>query len=140
MKKIVKGKAYDTKTAKEVGFYSNGGGWRDFSHIEETLYRKKNGEFFLYGEGGPMTKYAESTGQNSWSGGSRIIPLTFESARDWAEKKLDADEYEAIFGEVEEDDSKVQLCVSLKASSAEVLRRKASAAGMTVSAYIETLI
>lgn len=102
MKKIIDGKKYDTETAKRLGFYSNYGSWRDFNHFEETLYQKKTGEFFLFGEGGPLTRYAESCGDNSFSGGSRIIPLTEEKAKAWVEKNLSADEYEALFGEVEE--------------------------------------
>ena len=140
MKKIISGKVYDTKTAKEVGFYANSADRRDFSQYEETLYQKRTGEFFLHGEGGPMTKYAVSQGQNSWSGGSKIIPLNYDAAREWAEKHLDADEYEAIFGEVAEDESRTQLCLSISTSAAETIRRKAQEAGITVSAYIESLI
>lgn len=102
MKKIINGKMYDTDTAKKIGFRSNGGSWRDFSHLEETLFRKKNGEFFLFGEGGAMTKYSVSCGQNEWSGGEKIVPMTYEEASDWAERYLDADEYTAIFGDVSE--------------------------------------
>ena len=50
MKKIIKGKVYDTDTARELASWANGGNWRDFSHLEETLYRKKTGEYFLHGE------------------------------------------------------------------------------------------
>ena len=38
MVKIIKGRKYDTDTAREVGSYSNAGGWRDFGHFEETLF------------------------------------------------------------------------------------------------------
>lgn len=100
MKRIINGKKYDTDTAKAMLSYSNA--YTGFSHVCETLYRKKTGEFFLYGEGGPMTSYAKPCGDNSWSGGSRITPFTEKEARDWAERHGDADEYEAIFGEVEE--------------------------------------
>ena len=140
MKKIINGKKYDTETASEVGSWSNGGGWRDFSHFEETLYRKKTGEFFLFGEGGPMTKYAVSTGQNSWSGGERIIPLTHENARKWAEEHLDGDEYEEIFGEVTEDESKKSATFSLSISTIEHLRRKASEKGVGMSELLETIL
>ena len=102
MKQIINGRMYNTETAKEVGSYSNYGGWRDFNHYEESLYEKKTGEFFLCGTGGAMTEYAVSVGVNCWSGGSKIIPLTLEEAKVWAEKNLDADEYIEIFGEVEE--------------------------------------
>lgn len=102
MRKIINGKKYDTETAKAVGTYANGGGWRDFTHYEETLYLKKTGEFFLYGEGGPMTHYAVTIERNCWSGGEKITPLTEHEARKWAERNLPVEDYENIFGEVEE--------------------------------------
>lgn len=140
MKKIINGKLYNTDTAKQVGFWSNDGGWRDFDHMEETLYQKRTGEFFLYGEGGPRTKYAQSAGLNCWSGGSMIVPLDWDSAREWAEEKLDADEYQSIFGEIVEDESRVTVTFSLSASSLEKAKRAAAQAGLSVSAYIESLI
>ena len=100
MKKIINGKKYDTDTAKSMLSWSNDR--TDFSYCYEELYRKKTGEFFLYGHGGPMSKYTKSCGDNSWSGAEEIIPLTEAEARQWAEEHGDADEYEAIFGEVEE--------------------------------------
>ena len=102
MKKIINGKKYDTSTANEVGCWSNTCSTRDFSYCEETLYRKKTGEYFLCGSGGPMSKYSVLVDCNTTSSGSAIIPLTEAEARTWAEKHLDGDEYEEIFGEVEE--------------------------------------
>lgn len=139
MKKIINGKKYDTATAKEVGSYQKGYG-RDLSYYREDLYRKKTGEFFLCGEGGPASKYAESCGNNSWSGGCQIIPLTYEAARTWAEEHLDADEYEAIFGEVSEDDSRTAATLSLSVTALETAKRAAAKSGMNLSAYIEALI
>ena len=63
---------------------------------------KKTGEFFFYGHGGAASKYAEEYAPNNWCGGSCINPMTLEEAKEWAEKYLDADEYEAAFGKVEE--------------------------------------
>lgn len=140
MKKIINGKAYDTATAKEVASWSDGTSFRDFHHIEEKLYQKRTGEFFLFGEGGPMTKYAESAGQNQWTGGSKIIPLDWESARKWAEQNLTAEEYEAVFGEVAEDDSRTVVTLSLSVWAVEKAKRVASQAGVSLSAYIESLI
>ena len=48
-----------------------------------------------------MTKYAERVG-DGYSGGTEIIPVSEEEARDWAERHLSADKYEDIFGEVTE--------------------------------------
>ena len=140
MKKIINGKMYNTETAQELGSNSNSGDWRDFSHYCETLYRKRTGEFFLHGEGGPMTKYAESVGQNQWSGGSRIMPMSWDEAQAWAEENLSTDEYESIFGEVTEDDSRENVTLSLSVATAERARRAAAQAGITLSAYIEGLI
>lgn len=140
MKKIINGKLYDTETAKELGSWSNMADYGNFSQFTETLFRKKTGELFLYGEGGPMTKYAVAEGSNSWRGGSRIMPLSFPEAREWAEAHLDGDEYEAIFGAVAEAESRVQVCYSLSAAAVETIKRRAAELGISASAYIETLV
>lgn len=137
MKKIINGKVYDTEKAKQVASYSNAGSWRDFQHYEETLYLKKTGEYFLFGEGGPMTRYARSEGQNSWTGGERIEPLTYAAAKEWAEEHLDGDEYEAIFGEVVEEEGKEVVTWSLPSALVAKLRREAQEEGVTVGAIVE---
>lgn len=101
MKKIINGKKYDTQTAKAVGEYSNGYSYSDFNYVRETLYLKKTDEFFLYGEGGAMTRYHERVG-NCCTNGEAIIPLTRKKAMMWAEENMTAEEYEEIFGEVNE--------------------------------------
>lgn len=140
MKKIINGKLYNTDTAKELGSWENTPDVRDFSHFEETLYQKRTGEFFIYGEGGPGSRYSVSAGQNCWAGGSKIIPITWENAREWAEEHLDADDYESIFGPVAEDDSRVTVTLSLSAGALERAKRSASQAGTSLSAFIESLI
>lgn len=101
MKKIIHGKLYDTDTARLCGSdsYSNPG---DFSHWSEELYRKRTGEFFLHGAGGPLPRYSRKCGQNETCGGEEIIPMEESDAREWAEEHLTADEYIEVFGEVEE--------------------------------------
>lgn len=140
MKKIINGKVYDTDKAKELGAYSNGGGWRDFNHFEETLYQKRTGEFFLFGEGGPMTRYAEAEGQNSWSGGRRIMPMSYDEAKQWAEENLDADEYEEIFGAIDESGAKMTVTLSVDSGKWEVAKREAAKRGIGISEYIESLL
>ena len=141
MKKIINGKLYDTETAKRVGAWSNNRSSRDFSSCDEILYRKRTGEFFLHGMGGPMTKYARSCGDNSWSGGEEIIPLSAAKAREWAEEKLDADDYAEIFGMPDEgSDEKETLCIQLPTDLVARLRAGASNAGMSLTAYTETIL
>ena len=139
MKKIINQKRYDTDTAKKLGTreYSHPG---DFNWTSETLYQKRTGEFFLHGEGGAASKYAEAVGQNSWSGGERIMPLSFEDARKWAEENLEADEYEAIFGEVSEDGAKKTIGLSLPESVVEKLRTEAGKSGQTMSDIVAGLV
>lgn len=142
MKKIINGKTYSTDTAKAVGEYTNGIGSRDFSRFDECLYRKKTGEYFLYGEGGPMTRYAVASGSNSWSGGSRIMPMSYDEAKDWAEKHLTPEEFEAEFGEVDEgpDDGKRVVSIYVNATKWDAAKREAARRGIGISEYIESLI
>lgn len=100
MKMIINGKKYDTETAKMVGSYDNGY-YGDYRYEEEELYLKKTGEFFLYGYGGALSKYASYYGDMR-SEGRDITPLTLEEAKKWAMKHMDGDEYEEAFGPVEE--------------------------------------
>ena len=136
MKKIISGKLYDTDTAREVGSIYHGDGPRDFRHYSEKLYRKRTGEYFLHGEGGPMSRYAESVGKNQWSGGEKIIPLDYKAATEWAEENLDADEYQAEFGEVSEEGERVTLSISVDAAVADRIRKAAAEAGTSISALI----
>lgn len=99
---IIRGKKYDTDTARCLGStsYGNPG---DFHYTSEELYVKKTGEFFLYGEGGPLSPYVHQKGTNDYTtGGSAIIPLSLDRAKDWAKKNLSAETYIEIFGDVEE--------------------------------------
>ena len=135
MKKIINNKVYSTETAKLLGTWSNAYGVRDFNYCSEELYRKKNGEFFLYGEGNALSKYAQKY-VDGMGYGEKIIPLTYEQAQSWAEEKLDADEYEKIFGEITEDEELSHIHISLPADQAAIIKRNAQQEGLTVSAYI----
>ena len=140
MKKIIDGRRYDTDRAKKLASASSPEGRSDFHWWEETLYRKSTGEFFLHGEGGPASKYAEACGQNQWSGGARIMPVSLEEAQKWAEEHLDGDEYEEIFGAVEESDSKRTVTFSLTESTIEKIARIAQEQSITKSEVIEQLL
>lgn len=140
MKKIINGKVYDTETAKRVAVYYASCGRSDFHYYEEELYRKKTGEFFLYGEGNAASPYSRRCGQNEWCGGEKIVPLTFKEAQEWAEKHLDGDEYCAIFGEPDESGESVTLGIQVSAAAAAKLKREAAKNGITQSAQLEQWI
>ena len=102
MKKIINGKRYDTETAAKLAIDYSEKSKTDFSYWQETLYQKKTGEYFLHGEGGPMTKYSVWIGENTFCGGEKIIPLTLDQARAWGENHMTVDEYTDIFGQITE--------------------------------------
>ena len=85
MRAVINGQRYDTDTAAEISAdsYGNRG---DFSHWRESLYRTKNGAFFLAGSGGPLSKYARSLRLNEWTGGEGVSVLTEAEALRWCEK------------------------------------------------------
>lgn len=102
MNKIINGKKYSTDTAKAIGNGGNDFPTSDFHYLSETLYKKYTGEYFLYGEGGPMTIYARCVGDNSYGYGKNITPLSAKEARQWAEENLSYNDYVKEFGEPEE--------------------------------------
>lgn len=102
MNKVINGKRYDTETAELVGEWDNGHRYGEFQYECEELYRKKTGEFFLYGSGGAMSSYAVPSGNNNWTGSSKITPISIDEAKEWVERNLDADDYEKYF-EIEEE-------------------------------------
>lgn len=84
MKQVINGLTYNTETAEKIHNEWNGLSRSDFRHCDETLYYTKKGRFFLAGNGGPMSKYAQPAG-NMTSGGSGIIPLSEAEALEWCE-------------------------------------------------------
>lgn len=92
MNKIINGKRYDTQTAQELDETNHYNGNGNLTGCT-TFYRKKTGEFFLHYWANP---------RDIWSGNSYIKPLSIEEAKEYAEEHLSGDEYEEIFGEVEE--------------------------------------
>ena len=140
MKKVIRGRLYDTETAKEIGSTCGGGeNSRDFHYWEETLYKKKTGEYFLHCFGGAMSQYGVWHG-NSGGSGEHIKPLSYEEAEDWAEKALDGDEYIAEFGDPEENGDKTLLTFSITEGAVNLLKRAAQKRDMSASALVEELI
>jgi hypothetical protein len=141
MKKHIDGRTYNTATARALGTWSNEMGTK-VTRCRETLHIKQNGEFFLHGNGGPDSKYAVSIGKGLWIAGEDIIPMDADAARAWAEHNLEAKEYEAIFGEVDEgpaDDGteKGYLTCYMSASVIAKIKRMATAAGKSPARIVE---
>ena len=82
MKKVIEGKLYDTDASLHICKLpcdtTNSG---DFAWHETSLYRSKGGRFFIAGHGGPRSQWREQVEQNSWFGGSGLLPVSQEEAR-----------------------------------------------------------
>lgn len=137
MRKVIKGKLYDTEKAAMVAEWRDGYP-SDFRYTCETLYRKRTGEYFLHGEGGPLSPYAESCGQNQWQGGETIRPLFYDEARDWLERHGTAEEYEAEFG-IPDEDAEHDLHIIVSEIAWQAISRAAASEGVAVRAVIERL-
>ena len=144
MRKIIDNRVYDTDKARQVGepWSPAGLGPSDIDWYEETLYCKRTGDYFLHGEGGPRTRYARAYGQSGWTGGERIMPLSYDEAREWAERHLSTDEYETEFGTPDEGETAVLSltvpAVTYRAIKAEAARRGCSMAELIIE-YARTL-
>lgn len=130
MKKIINSKRYDTDTAKLVA-ESKQGYIGDFNYVCETLYKKRSGEYFLHGYGHAASRYAKSLGNNRWGAGERIIPMSYEDARKWAETNIDSDEYEREFGIAEDDGTYTTITCRVPSHLKAALDRQCSLTGKT---------
>lgn len=101
MKKVINQKMNNTATAEMLLTRWNGLANDDYQYLEETLYRKRSGELFLLGRGGPLSEYGVSY-SDGVSCAIRIIPLSNAEAMDWVEEYFDGDAYISVFGDVEE--------------------------------------
>jgi hypothetical protein len=101
MKAIINGFRFNTNKAIEIGSYQSCDNYSDFSFWSASLYRTpRANRYFLAGHGGPMTRWAKSAGQNSWTDGSGIIPLDADEALEWAERYLTTEEIETHFAAI----------------------------------------
>ena len=98
IKAIIDGKRYNTETATKIGEASFGAR-TDFKAWEASLFRTPRGNYFLAGRGGPMSPFSQRLSDGSYTSSSRIIPLTEQEAKEWAEKYLDDAIVEKFFGD-----------------------------------------
>ncbi|WP_144231788.1 hypothetical protein [Lactobacillus gasseri] len=149
MKKRIDTLLYDTDTAKELAQYVSPFPYNDVRYYSEWLYKKRTGEYFLYGEGNPGSPWAEKVPyDNAYIAGSDIKPLTFEQAKRWFEKAYNADSelatdevYEQEFGTISTNNSeKVQTKIYLSALAKRKLVQLAQKQGKTQSNIVESLI
>lgn len=128
MKKIIRGRKYDTETARKVGCKTEQAQYGD---VDYALYRKRTGEYFVHAE----YDYTYDDGCPDY-----IKPLTNDEANEWAQENLDVDVYEREFGEVSEDDGNVATTLNLPRKSYDKLKKLALDSGTPVSKYLAKTI
>ena len=140
MKKVIKGRVYDTSTAKKISECDNGVYGNDINACSETLYRTKSfpytGCYFLHGCGGANTKYATVL-DGSWGSGEKIIPLDEESAIEWAKGHMSEDAYKLAFKSLPK-----SKCVSAILTAEQIIKleRLRKETGKTFSALISDAV
>lgn len=126
MRKVINNRLYDTSTARLVGSHQaevDGG-----SYVFGDLYRKRTGEYF-----------AETSG--TLVGMERTLtPLTYDEAREWAERHLTAEEYEAEFGPVPEGEEGAVVSARVSAAAKRALEREAQRTGESQTGILERLL
>lgn len=139
MKKIIKGKVYDSNTAAFIARKSNGLEKNDLRWLEESLYRKRTGEYFLHGKGGGLT-YCAAPAVGGYTNDEKIVPLSYEGAQKWAKNNMNADDYLKVFEEDSKDGDCVIMTVQLKASTRAKLEHLQSKKEMSMSAIIDEAV
>ena len=139
MKKIIRGRQYDTDTAQRIGSWDNGLSGTDLEYTDETLYRKRTREYFIEGRGGARSRYSEVDG-NMMAPGCQIIPLSFDQAKSWAEEHLTPKEYESEFGAANADAGKQYFNCGLEAPVMKLLKTAAARDERSMGDIIAQLI
>lgn len=128
MKKIIRGRKYDTETARKVGCKTEQAQYGD---VDYALYRKRTGEYFVHAE----FSYMLDDGNPDY-----IKPLSADEANEWAQEHLNADVYAAEFGEIVDDNETISASINLPRKTYDKLRRLAVEAGEPMSKYMTKLI
>ena len=86
MRQVINRVIYDTSKATVIAKGGNDYAQSDHKYEWETLYRTGNGRWFLHGEGGALSSYAQPLGDNASTGGERIFAMSDEQAMYWLER------------------------------------------------------
>lgn len=92
MKKAVKGKSYNTETARMICSWDNNLPANDFGWCSATLHQKATGAYFIHAEGGAMSRYASRMSDGSYGYGEDIIVIADETAK----RIMDLDELREV--------------------------------------------
>ena len=85
MKRVISGTLYDTEKSTEIAFRKYGYS-TDSEHENTALFVTEEGEFFIAGSGGSMSRWARRISQNEWTKGKGLRLLNEAEALRLAEE------------------------------------------------------
>lgn len=111
MKARINGRKYNTDTAIYVGQFSleTDEAWNAYT---ETLYYKRNGEFFIFRHGGTYRDFHADKNppiDAEWPIQIEFEPLTFDQAKEWARRYFTRRKFLQLFVDVDYDNGKYSL-------------------------------
>jgi hypothetical protein len=86
VKQVIGRLLYDTEKATVIAEAGDAFSSDDFRYEWETLYKTAKGRWFLHGEGGALSKYAQNLPDNGTVGSWRISAMTDVEVMDWLER------------------------------------------------------
>jgi len=87
MKKVIKGKTYNTRTAVLIATATRKLASPHPYHQCEVLYRTESREYFIHGSGGSMTRYSKFHNKKRHPGDPGIRPVTKQQKDYWLKSK-----------------------------------------------------
>ena len=80
---------YNLETARLIGIWGSNLPTTDFRYYKESLYQQDTGEFFIVGEGGPMSGYGQACGKGSIGWGECTYSISKAKAEKWIAEHQD---------------------------------------------------
>lgn len=140
MRKIIQGRAYDTRTAEQLAEHAFGHPGED-GHYVETLCRTRKGAFFLACAGGARSPYGRVVRPEVSKGGDEILPLTEIEAMRWLENHDETTVIERLFGSRPEAGDEMELLwTRVPAATKAAVLRAAFEASSSVEDWIAKAI
>jgi hypothetical protein len=103
MKRIIKGKTYNTEASTKVASYWNGLGIEDFRYVSRKLYLTKKGYWFLQYDGGTGIVDDDYWDEKYDDESYGIRPMTEEEAYCWLEQNSETKAIETYFSHILEE-------------------------------------
>jgi hypothetical protein len=139
MKRQIGTKTYDSDRAYIVASWDNGLPPGDPAREDERLHRSKSGLFFIYGQGGPASKYAKLR-KGEWLAGEGITPISVDDAVALGRERMTDDDFQREFTRGGKDEGGKIAQIKMSPEQAGWLKSRREQTGETYNDIIRSLI